>query len=87
MPIRLVKQPVIFNRAGVRTVPPVGFPFDFTADELKRITALNPAALAHVVTKDTPKVPEAVIAAPAHVLAAPAAVKTVAEPVATPVVK
>jgi hypothetical protein len=45
MPKRLVKKGVTIVREGKRVRPEVGKGFDFTADEIERITEVDPAAL------------------------------------------
>lgn len=38
-------QSICVQRDGASVVPPIGIPFDFTADEVKQIEAMNPDAI------------------------------------------
>lgn len=49
MPKRIVAQTVVIVRDGQRITPEVGKPFDFSADELKQIEAINPDAIAKIL--------------------------------------
>lgn len=53
MPQRKVVQTVVLLRDGERIVPQVGKPFNFTAEELKRIEEVNPDAVAKIVDPGT----------------------------------
>lgn len=91
MPIRLVKQPVILYRNGVRTAPTVGYPFEFSDDEVKRVMALNPRALAYVIRPVEVQVSPAPLKPTVAAFAAPvtpvAAVTPTPAAVVAPVVK
>lgn len=45
---RIPVQTVIVHRDGKRVSPPIGQPFDFTADEIKSLTERNPDAIRKV---------------------------------------
>lgn len=45
MPIRIPKQTIRLVRDGENVTPDIGEPFDFTADELADINAVNPDAI------------------------------------------
>lgn len=61
MPKRKVLQTIILQRKDNdsgqprQVVPPIGRPFDFTAEELKSIEAINPDAIAKIVATDETK--------------------------------
>lgn len=42
---RVPLQSIVVQRKGVAFSPPIGEPFDFSADEVKTITAVNPDAI------------------------------------------
>lgn len=52
MPIRIPTQSVIVQRNGSNYVPPVGKPFNFTADEVAEVNALAPDALRKPVNEE-----------------------------------
>lgn len=77
MPIRIPTQTVIVHRNGSNYAPPIGSPFNFTAEEVDEINQLAPDALRKPVNE------EAAAAAPAQPKqAAQAKQAATAEPVA-----
>lgn len=52
MPKRIVLQTVVLWREGAQVVPPINRAFDFTAEELKTVESLNPAAIGKIVNGD-----------------------------------
>lgn len=52
MPIRIPTKTVILQRNGKNFSPPVGKPFQFTAEELKEIDALNKTVLRKPINEE-----------------------------------
>lgn len=50
--MRTVMQSVIVGRDGELICPPVGQPFEFTANEIAQIERANPAAISTIATLD-----------------------------------
>lgn len=48
--IRVPMQSVVVVRDGKSTVPPIGQPFDFTAEEIAQIEKMNPDAISDRAT-------------------------------------
>ncbi len=51
--VRTVLQSVTVGRDGKLMTLPIGQPFEFTADEIAQIEAMNPAAISTQVILDT----------------------------------
>jgi len=52
MPIRIPTKTIILQRNGKNFSPPVGKPFQFTAEELKEIDALNKTVLRKPINEE-----------------------------------
>jgi hypothetical protein len=50
--MRTVMQSVTVGRNGQVVVPTIGYPFEFTADEIAQIEKANPAAISTIATLD-----------------------------------
>lgn len=49
---RVPQQTVVVHRDGKQVVPPIGQPFDFTAEELSDIERMNPDAVTALAVVD-----------------------------------
>lgn len=50
--VRNVLQSITVGREGKPFTPPVGQPFEFTAEEIAQIERMNPAAISTAITLD-----------------------------------
>ncbi len=55
MPNRVPLQSIVVQRDGASMCPPIGHPFDFTAEEVASIEKMNPGALTAEATVDLSK--------------------------------
>ena len=52
MVLRTPLQSVVVQREGKSVVPPIGYAFEFTADEVKQIEAMAPQAISREIVLD-----------------------------------